>query len=154
MLAILARYGWAPSTICSISKIKSLQRRAKKFILNTHWQRHISYHERLSRLNLLSLTNWNEVKELIFLFQVLRWPLHVTHRWLRQEPKGTRLTRQSSGQDVLIPKCRAKLFQFSYFNRTAKLWNTLPESTRTLTSLNRFKSHALQRNLLKLVEVT
>ena len=61
------------------------------------------------------------------------------------KPKGTRLTRQSSDQDVLIPKCRTKLFQFGYFNRIAKLWNTFPESTRTLTSLNRFKSHALQR---------
>ena len=61
------------------------------------------------------------------------------------KPKGTRLTRHSSDQDVLIPKCRTKLFQFSYFNRIAKLWNTLPESTRTLSSLNQFKSHVLQR---------
>ena len=51
------------------------------------------------------------------------------------KPKGTRLTRHSSDQDVLIPKCRTKLFQFSYFNRIAKLWNTLPESTRTLSYL-------------------
>ena len=59
--------------------------------------------------------------------------------------KGTRLTRHSSDQDVLIPKCRTKLFQFSYFHRIAKLWNTLPVSTRTLSSLNQFKSHVLQR---------
>ena len=39
------------------------------------------------------------------------------------KPKGTRLTHHSSDQDVLIPKCRTKLFQFSYFNRIAKLWN-------------------------------
>ena len=44
---------WAPSTINSITKIESLQRRATKFILNTHWQEDISYHERLSRLSLL-----------------------------------------------------------------------------------------------------
>ena len=56
---------WAPSTIRNITKIESLQRRATKFILNTH----ISYHERLSRLNLLPLTNWNEVKDLIFYFK-------------------------------------------------------------------------------------
>ena len=60
---------WAPSTIRSITKIESLQRRATKFILNTHWQEDISYHERLSRLNLLPLTNWNEVKDLIFYFK-------------------------------------------------------------------------------------
>ena len=61
---------WAPSTIGSIiKKIESLQRRATKFILNTHWQEDISYHERLSRLNLLPLTYWHEVKDLIFYFR-------------------------------------------------------------------------------------
>ena len=50
-------------------KIESLQRRATKFILNTHWQEDISYHERLSRLNLLPLTYWHEVKDLIFYFR-------------------------------------------------------------------------------------
>ena len=60
---------WAPSTIRTITKIESLQRRATKFILNTHWQEDISYHERLSRLNLLPLTDWNEVKDLIFHFK-------------------------------------------------------------------------------------
>ena len=135
---------WAPSTIGSITKIESLQRRATKFILNTHWQEDISYHERLSRLNLLPLTYWHEVKDLIFYFKCRagHYTLPIADY---VKPKGTRLTRHSSDQDVLIPKCRTKLFQFSYFNRIAKLWNTLPVSTRTLSSLNQFKSHVLQR---------
>ena len=108
---------WAPSTICSITKIESLQRRASKFILNTHWQEDISYLERLSRLNLLPLTYWHEVKDLIFLSC---WSLHVTHVDDYVKPKGTRLTHNSSDQDVLTPKCRTKLFQFSYFKRIAK----------------------------------
>ena len=108
---------WALSTICSIMKIESLQRRASKFILNTHWKEDISYHERLSRLNLLPLTYWHEVKDLIFLSC---WPLHVTHVDDHVKPKGIRLTHHSSDQDVLIPKCRTKLFQFSYFKRIAK----------------------------------
>ena len=55
--------------------------------------------------------------------------------------KDTRLTRHSSDKVVLIPKCRTKLFQFS---NLFKLWNTLPESTRTLTSFHQFKSHVWQ----------
>ena len=54
---------WAPSTIGSITKIESLQRRATKFILNTLWHEDISYHERLSRLNLLPLAYWHKVKD-------------------------------------------------------------------------------------------
>ena len=70
---------WALSTICSITKIESLQRREAKFILNTHWQEDISYHERLSRLILAPFTYWHEVKD-YFLFQVSHLPLHLTHR--------------------------------------------------------------------------
>ena len=121
--------------IGSITKIESLQLRATKFTLNTHWQEDISYHECLSRLNLLPLTYRHEVKDLIFYFKC-----HAGHYTLPiadyVKPKGTHLTRHSSDEEVLIPKCHTKLFQFSYFNRIAKLWNTLPVSTRTLSSLN------------------
>ena len=104
---------WAPSTINSITKIESLQRRATKFILNTHWQEDISYHERLSRLSLLQLTCWHEVKDLIFYFKCCagHYTLPIADY---VKPKGTRLTRHSSDQDVLIPKCCTKLCQFSY----------------------------------------
>ena len=104
---------WAPSTIGSITKIEDLQRRATKFILNTHWQEDISYHERLSRLNLLPLTYWHEVKDLIFYFKCRagHYTLPIADY---VKPKGTRLTRHSSDQDVLIPKCCTKLCQFSY----------------------------------------
>ena len=123
---------WAPSTIGSITKIESFQRRATKFILNMHWQEDISYHERLSRLNLLPLT-------------YCRAGHYTSPIDVYVKSKGIRLTRHSSDQDLLIPKCRTKLLQFSYFNRIAKLWNTLPESTRTLSSINQFKSRVLQR---------
>ena len=110
---MLARYG-LPVRSVYITKIESLQRGATKFILNTHWQEDISYHERLSRLNLLSLTSWHEVKDLIFYFKCRagHYTLPIADYF---KPKGTRLTRHSSDQDVLIPKCRTKLFQFSYF---------------------------------------
>ena len=113
-------------------------------MLTTHWQEDISYHERLCRLNLLPLTYWHEEKDLLFYFKCRagHYTLPIDDYF---KPKGIGLTRQSSVQDVLIPKCSTKLFQFSYFNRIARLWNTLPESTRTLTSLNQFKSQVPQR---------
>ena len=92
---------WAPRTIGSITKIESLQRRAPKFILNTLWQKDISYHEPLSGLNLLLFN---------FKCRAGYYTLPI-HDYVK--PKSTRLTRHSSDQDVLIPKCRTKLFQFS-----------------------------------------
>ena len=68
---------------------------------------------------------WHEVRDLIFYFKCRagHYTLPIADY---VKPKGTRLTRHSSNQDALIPKCRTKLFQFSYCNRIAKLWNTLP----------------------------
>lgn len=59
--------------------------------------------------------------------------------------KGTRLTLHSLDQDLLISKCHTKLFQSTYFNRTAKVWNALAEFTRTYTFLYQIKPHLLQR---------
>ena len=50
-----------------------------------------------------------------------------------------RATRNSSPSELLVPNCRTKLFQTSYFNRIPKLWNALPSSTRCLTSVKQFK---------------
>ena len=76
---------WAPSTINSITKIESLQCRATKFILNMHWQEDIiflswaPFSPQSATVNILA---WSE--RLNFLFQVSRWPLHLTHSWLCQ----------------------------------------------------------------------
>ena len=71
MLALLVMLNevWASSTIGIGYQKQSLPRRATKFTLNTEWQDDISYHERLSRLNLLLLTYWQEEKDLIFYFK-------------------------------------------------------------------------------------
>ena len=63
----------------------------------------------------------------------------------------SRSTRNSSAFDLLIPKCRTKLFQTSYFNRLPKLWNNLPVYLRCCNSLKQFKTHliAYYTNALK-----
>ena len=70
----------------------------------------------MSALNLLPLTYWHEVNDLIFYFKCRagHYTLPIADY---VKPKGTRHTHHSSDQDVLIPKCRTKLFQFSHFNR-------------------------------------
>ena len=53
------------------------------------------YQEHLSRLNLLPLTYWHEVKDLIFYFKCRagHYTLPIADY---VKPKGTRLTRHSS----------------------------------------------------------
>ena len=101
---------------CSIPKIGSLQRGKRIFLIVSAFLASTCYHWH---------TGMYVVKDLMFHFK--RRAGHYTlpiDDYVK--PKGTRLTRHSSDQDVLIAKCRTKLFQFSYFNRIAKThWNAL-----------------------------
>ena len=102
--------------------IESLQRRATKFILNTHWQEDISHHDRLSRLNLLPLTYLHEVKVTgrsnFFISSIAQTSTPY--------PQMIMLSLKAlvSLATVLIPKSRTKLFQFSHFNsiQTRIIW--------------------------------
>jgi hypothetical protein len=49
-------------------------------------------------------------------------------------------TRNSCSLDYVVPKCKTSQFQKSYFVRTVKLWNSLPTSTRCLSSVACFRS--------------
>lgn len=98
----------------------------------------IPYRDRLIRLN-LPVSYWHELKDLVFYFKC-----HINHYIIPingffAPHTNVRTTRHSSASDVIIPRCRTKHFQVSYFNRITKLWNNLPSSERASSSSNQFK---------------
>ena len=130
---------WAPYTIGNITRVESLQRRATKYILNLNWKSDLNYRERLLKSNLLPLSYWHEIKDLTFYFKCRMGLYKVPiNSYVKPRPV-IRATRNSSPSELLVPNCRTKLFQTSYFNRIPKLWNALPSSTRCLTSVKQFK---------------
>lgn len=135
---------WAPQTICSMQRLEQLQRRSTKFILNLHWQNKVPYIDRLRQTNLLPLTYWHEAKDLIFYFRCRLGYYNINITDFVKPKMSIRSTRNSSDLDVHVPRCRTKLFQASYFNRLAKLWNNLPVFIRSSTSLAQFKSRLLK----------
>ena len=102
--------------------IESLQRRATKFILNTHWQEDISHHDRLSRLNLLPLTYLHEVK----VTERSNFFISSVAQTSTPYPQMIMLSLKAlvSLATALIPKSRTELFQFSHFNsiQTRIIW--------------------------------
>ena len=61
---------WAPRFVDLIIRTERAQRRASKYILNLQFACDISYNQRLSTLNLLSLCYWHEfLDNLLFLFK-------------------------------------------------------------------------------------
>ena len=105
---------WAPSSIVNLKKVESLQRRATGFILPDS---DLNYRDRLIKLNLIPLSYWHEIKDLVnccCFFKCL---------------KGlSRSTRNNCPLDMSVPLYKTKLFQTSYFNRIPTMWNTLANS--------------------------
>lgn len=60
---------WAPQEISNLTRIERLQRRATKYILNMNYYNSIPYRDRLIRLNLLPVSYWHELKDLVFYFK-------------------------------------------------------------------------------------
>ena len=127
---------WAPhGASADLLHLEGIQRRATKFIVQDY---ELSSVGRLKNLNLIPLSYWHEIKDIIFLYnckygmyeidinQYITQPLHHS-------------TRSSSGN--LRPNlCKTSLFRNSYFNRIVFLWNNLPSDIKSSSSVALLKS--------------
>ena len=121
--------------------MEGIQRRATKFILGSP-SASLPYNERLLKLNLLPVSYWHELKDLVFFFKAVNGHYNIDITKFIQPKVIVRSTRNSSSLDYLISKCKTSTFQESYFIRTVKLWNSLPSSTctRSLPTATAFKT--------------
>lgn len=133
---------WAPQKVNPIQEMEKIQRRATKFILNLNYLSVMPYQERLLSLDILPVSYWLELHDLLFLFKVVNGlvslPLGVCPAFY----VGARRTRSSTsrGRQLVVRKCRTTTDQNSYFVRMAKLWNILPcELTLEDQTLSGFK---------------
>jgi len=118
-----------------MQSIKNLQRRGTRYILpNTG----LSYKERLTKLKLLPLSYWHELNSIILFYKLINNQYNVHLNNLISH-KNTRTTRHSSTHDIMVPLCRTKLFQNSYYCILPKIWNSLPEEVKLSPSTNTVK---------------
>ena len=121
----------------TLTNWKRIQQRASKFILKTD----DDYETRKDKLNLLSLEDRRFFFDVLFFYKVpngfvnidisplINFYSHSDRYSLRGRDNST-LKKQFSRTDV---------FKFSYFNRIVDLWNSLPNSIRSATSVSNFK---------------
>ena len=114
--------------------VEGIQRRATKFILGYH-NPYQPYKDRLLALKLLETS-----KDLVFFYKIINGFYNVDISNLIQPNILLKSTRNSCSLDYVVPKCKTSQFQKSYFVRTVKLWNSLPTSTRCLSSVACFRS--------------
>ena len=128
---------WSPHTARNINKLERIQRIASKFILKTD----DDYETRKDKLNLLSLEDRRFFFDVLFFYKVLNGFVNIdisplidfyshSDRYSLRGRDNLTLKKQFSRTDV---------FKFSYFNRIVDLWNSLPNSIRSATSVSNFK---------------
>ena len=122
---------WSPYTIKERALIENVQRRATKLILN-HYDRDISYKDRLLKLHLLPLEFRRETSDLIFLYKHKCGILNVDFGSLYKPvcpPYNTLRTDSYNLRELFNHKqC---YYQNLYFPRSVKLWNNLPHELKT-----------------------
>ena len=94
---------------------------------------------RLLRLRLLPLNYWLEYLDLVFFFKCKCGDINLNiHNYIQYCKSKSR--RGSSGIYLNTPPFKTCLFRDSFFNRLANLWNAIPDSIKSQTSIFSFKN--------------
>ena len=134
---------WAPqSTSRDLLRIESVQRRSTKYVLQDY---HSSYTDRLKLLNLLPISYWYEIKDIISFYKMKSGIYDLNPENYVDPPPSQHLTPFSSTISFRPNLCRTTSFRSSFFNRIVPLWNSLPEelklSNSTVILKTKLKNH-------------
>ena len=103
--------------------LEIIQHKSTKFILSDYKS---DYKQRLISLNLLPITLWLELMDIMFLITCLKHP--QDHFDIYHYVKFVSSCTRSSQHKLkcLLPPSKSTHFNFIYFHRVTKIWNALP----------------------------
>ena len=114
---------WSPQCVSLILEMEKVQRRATRVTISLPYQSEISYKDRLLRTGLLPLSYWHEYLDLTYFFKAMlnndqNIELKLCNRVTRNDT--------ANGVSVNIPRVNTLTYQNSYYNRTPRVFNSLP----------------------------
>jgi hypothetical protein len=129
---------WFPITQGQINNIEKVQRRATKIPKSIS---HLTYTDRLKKLNLTTLVFMKERADMVQAFKILKGIDNVDPTLFFQLDTGS--TRGHSLK-LTKPRFNTKIRQYSFSNRIITNWNRLGDATVESETINEFKT-ALER---------
>ena len=136
---------WDPYTTENINKIEQVQRRAARYACHRH-------HNTSSVANMIHSLDWPTLQE-----RRLKTRLHIFYKIINNKiavpyeniliPSQSR-TRSTHSNTIRQIQCNKDSFKFSFFCRTIKDWNKLPENITNSTSIDIFRER-LTHDVLK-----
>ena len=128
---------WDPYTKINIRKIEIVQRRAARVVVK-NYNRTASVGEILDQLGWKSLQSRRKAMRLCMLYK-----LHYGLVTADGMPELTPMRRASwhlNSHAYKVPHSRTNYHKYSFFPRTIREWNLLPEDIVTLPSLDSFRN--------------
>ena len=116
---------WRPYLIKDLKLLESLQRKASKFILNDY---EMDYKQRLLKLQLLPLTLWLEIRDIMLFISLVQFPPDNfdLSDYVQFTTSITRSSTRLSIRSVSKHVPRLNSTKNYYFNRIVPIWNSLP----------------------------
>ena len=133
---------WDPHTDSDIKLLESVQKRAARFSFNKP-SRYDRVTPMLIKLNWIPLVERRARAKLTLLFKAIKDIVDVPLNHLRLTITPRR------GNHYFLPYCRTNTLLHSYFMNTIRLWNGIPSSAKSASSLSSFQaalsSHTARR---------
>ena len=129
---------WDPYQQNNKQRIEMVQRRAARYVTNRNHNTS-SVNSVLEDLNWKTLEDRRKMARLTMMYKLANGQVLVNTDDRLIPPD--RISRNNNSKAFQIPSCRTELRKESFFPRTIKEWNVLPESCVTAGSLETFKAH-------------
>lgn len=127
---------WDPHTLANIKKLESVQRKSVRFIHNAY-SRSTSPSALLESSNLETLERRRACERLKIFYQIYHNNLKID-RGKYIQPSQSRATRSHHSKKVKEFSCKTTTFQKSFFPRTVRSWNALPDEAASSTTVSSF----------------
>ena len=135
---------WDPITQKDTHKIEMVQRRAARFVYG-------DYRTTSSITSMLRSLQWDTLQhrrqqiKVTMLFRIINGLVAIPSQPYLV-PRGASTTTRGHNLRYLVPYSRVQFHQQSFFPSTIRLWNNLPDSVATASSLEGFKEqlHLIQ----------
>ena len=127
---------WDPHTISTSARVEAVQRRAARFVTN-QYDRTASVSDMLGRLQWEPLVERRRQARLVMFHKIHSNAVAVS---MPLQSKGHIVpTRTENSQAYVVPSSRTDYHRLSFFPRTAREWNGLPESAVLIASSDSFR---------------
>ena len=128
---------WDPHFQCDIDKLESVQRRSARFC-TADYSRFSSVTSMLEKLEWPQLKKRRENMRLTMLYKINNELVSIDKNNL--SPAENTNTRSNNNHKFHIPYAKKDVYKYSFFPRTIKKWNALPNEVVNAPDINCFKT--------------